>query len=98
MEFEEFITCGVNQAMNLSEFDITQDMKRPITHYWIASSHNTYLEGHQLTGTSSTEQYISVLKQGCRCVELDCWDGDGGEPIIYHGTPSTNCLPLVCVV
>lgn len=29
----------------------------------------SYLEGHQLKGKSSIEQYIRVLKMGCRCVE-----------------------------
>ena len=26
----------------------------------------------------------------CRCVELDCWDGDNGQPIIYHGGTLTS--------
>lgn len=29
--------------------------------------------------------YIKVLLSGCRCVELDCWDGEIGDPIITHG-------------
>ena len=35
----------------------------------------SYLLGNQITGDSSVNAYINALKQGCRCVELDCWDG-----------------------
>lgn len=28
--------------------------------------------------------------KSCRCVELDCWDGPNGEPIIYHGYTLTS--------
>ncbi|KAI1899454.1 hypothetical protein AGOR_G00061960 [Albula goreensis] len=70
--------------------DIYQDMSQPLCHYFISSSHNTYLLEDQLRGQSSVEGYIRALKRGCRCVEVDCWDGPNGEPIVYHGHTFTS--------
>ena len=42
-------------------------LRHPMHHYWIASSHNTYLEDNQLTGHSNADMYRRVLLQALRC-------------------------------
>ncbi|NXS61270.1 PLCD4 phosphodiesterase, partial [Brachypteracias leptosomus] len=75
-----------------------QDMTQPLCHYFISSSHNTYLMEDQLRGHSSIEGYIRALKRGCRCLEVDCWDGPNGEPMVYHGHTFTSKIPFREVV
>ncbi|XP_071802033.1 1-phosphatidylinositol 4,5-bisphosphate phosphodiesterase beta-4-like isoform X4 [Asterias amurensis] len=82
-----YLMSDENAPVFLDRLDLYQDMDQPLSHYFINSSHNTYLTGRQFGGKSSVEMYRQVLLAGCRCVELDCWDGrnEDQEPIITHG-------------
>uniref|UniRef100_A0A4W5PGF0 Phosphoinositide phospholipase C n=1 Tax=Hucho hucho TaxID=62062 RepID=A0A4W5PGF0_9TELE len=96
--FTMYMLSLENDVFNPDHARVHQDMTRPLAHYFISSSHNTYLTKDQVTSASSAEPYIRALNQGCRCVELDCWDGDKGEPVIYHGHTLTSKVPFKEVI
>ncbi|KAF8607096.1 hypothetical protein BDV93DRAFT_520006 [Ceratobasidium sp. AG-I] len=88
-DFTTFLLSTENAAFG----DKAHDMTRPLSEYYISSSHNTYLVGHQLVGESTIEGYIRALGSGCRSVEVDIWDGDS-EPVITHGRTLTGSVSL----
>ncbi|KAK4650605.1 hypothetical protein QC762_708960 [Podospora pseudocomata] len=71
--FLKYMTSEVTSAVAPPE---EVDLSWPLSAYFISSSHNTYLTGNQLSSDSSADAYRNVLKRGCRCIEVDVWDGD----------------------
>uniref|UniRef100_A0A3Q1KI57 Phosphoinositide phospholipase C n=1 Tax=Anabas testudineus TaxID=64144 RepID=A0A3Q1KI57_ANATE len=88
--FTNFMRSPTGDIFNPEHNQVNQDMTQPLSNYFIATSHNTYLTGDQLLSQSRVEMYAYVLQAGCRCVEVDCWDGPDGEPIIHHGYTLTS--------
>ncbi|TKS92681.1 1-phosphatidylinositol 4,5-bisphosphate phosphodiesterase beta-3 [Collichthys lucidus] len=98
--FARYLGGEENGVVPPERLDVIDDMNQPLSHYFINSSHNTYLTVGQLTGLSSVEMYRQVLLTGCRCVELDCWKGrpQDEEPYITHGFTMTTEIPFKEVI
>ncbi|XP_016372838.1 1-phosphatidylinositol 4,5-bisphosphate phosphodiesterase beta-1-like, partial [Sinocyclocheilus rhinocerous] len=90
--FARYLSGEENSIIPPEKLDQSEDMTLPLSHYFINSSHNSYLTAGQLAGNSSVEMYRQVLLSGCRCIELDCWKGRTAdeEPIITHGFTMTS--------
>jgi phosphatidylinositol phospholipase C delta len=88
--FQTYLTSSANSILKPVGSELKLD--RPLNEYFISSSHNTYLLGRQVAGESSTEAYISALQKGCRCLEIDCWDGGDGLPVVMHGRTLTKAI------
>ncbi|CAO2651910.1 Nn.00g001930.m01.CDS01 [Neocucurbitaria sp. VM-36] len=88
--FQTYLTSPANSIFKPVSSE--QQLDRPLNEYYISSSHNTYLLGRQVAGESSTEAYITALQKGCRCLEIDCWDGNDNRPVVMHGRTLTKSI------
>lgn len=64
--FIRYLMSDENAPVFLDKLEEWMDMDQPLSHYYINSSHNTYLSGRQIGGKSTVEMYRQVLLAGCR--------------------------------
>ncbi|KFH48906.1 1-phosphatidylinositol 4,5-bisphosphate phosphodiesterase-like protein [Hapsidospora chrysogenum ATCC 11550] len=87
LDFARFLSYMTSSESAITNAAPPTDLSWPLSSYFISSSHNTYLSGNQLSSDSTTETYTNVLLRGCRCVEVDVWDGDESD---YSSESSTD--------
>jgi len=81
-----YLTSNENMINSFDELDDNYSLND----YFMASSHNTYLVSNQLSGGASVEAYVRCMQKGCRCIEVDCWDGPRGQAKATHGGTLTG--------
>jgi len=99
-QFAQLLLSPENDAVASGGTRSSGDLSvcQPLTHYWTACSHNSYIVGDQLTGLSSDDMYRRQLLQGFRNVEIDCWDGSiSGRPVVTHGRTFCTLKPFSAV-
>lgn len=101
--FFSYLTSDLNDAFDPARGQIeNDDMSLPLSCYWINSSHDTYLTNVSTkmnaqiqAGTAAVDvaMYSYALNRGCRCVEVDVWDGSGSqknEPVVRSGDSKSD--------
>ena len=76
-----FLLTVYNKKYQMQELNTSHSL----VDYYIKSSHNTYLKGHQLKGLSDPKMYAIAVLNGYRLVELDCYNGQDDDIILTHG-------------
>ncbi|KAH0617111.1 hypothetical protein JD844_028783 [Phrynosoma platyrhinos] len=83
-------TANVADFLRKEQFELDADERRAV------SLINRYEPIEEANPPFSP--FKSSLKRGCRCVEIDCWDGPDGEPVVYHGHTLTSKITFQNVI
>ncbi|CAJ1959734.1 unnamed protein product [Cylindrotheca closterium] len=91
-QFEEFLYSDLNDAYDPEIQQMEQRLDQPLSAYWINTSFKTYqirtTIGNKERTCASVEGYMKALIRGCKCLDLDCWDG----PTMPN---AKICIPMV---
>ncbi|XP_050239845.1 phosphoinositide phospholipase C 2-like isoform X2 [Quercus robur] len=80
----------------LRPLGVHHDMSAPLAHYFLYTSHNSYLTGNQLSSDSSTGPIVDALKRGVRVIELDLWPNSKKNDVeVRHGGTLTRPVDLI---
>ena len=93
-EFSHMLNSSYLSVYDNNKQNSELDTSHNLVDYFINSSHNTYLKGHQLKGLSDPKMYSFAVLDGYRLVELDCYNGDNDDVIITHGFTLVTKLKL----
>lgn len=58
--FDDYLRLMATEESNAIGAAAEQDLAHPLSNYFISSSHNTYLTGHQLYGKANVDGYKNV--------------------------------------
>ncbi|KAL3837750.1 hypothetical protein ACJIZ3_022341 [Penstemon smallii] len=93
--FFKYLLGDVNAPLD-PKIGIHHDMTDPLSHYFIYTSHNTYLTGNQLSSDSSDIPIIRALQGGVRVIELDLWPNSAKNNVyVLHGRTFTTPVELI---
>lgn len=86
-KFFQFLLSDANDVLDPKRGKVgSDDMTHPLSHYWICSSHDTYLNHWNGSEYYDEYMYLAALYRGVRCLELDVWDHNS-EPVVCREQP-----------